>query len=202
MLRCFGMTFSNLPRPILVLIRGLPGSGKSYLASALQRSIDGEIVALDPDATDYQSPAYLSYIESAAAAGVDPSLFAYRYLRQQAYDGITAHKLILWNQPFTNREIFQKMTAGLQNFAATANTKLDILVVEVNVAPTAAHQRIAERQRAGGHGPSNATFNRFSLDYVSFAEEGFPTITVDGLGDITKSVTSVLTAVSKLAATS
>ena len=202
MLRCFGMTFSNLPRPILVLIRGLPGSGKSYLAAALQRSIDGEIVALDPDATDYKSPVYLSYVESAAAAGVNPSLFAYRYLRQQAYDGITAHKLILWNQPFTNREIFQKMTAGLQNYAATANTKLDILVVEVDVAPTAAHQRIAERQLAGGHGPSNATFNRFSSDYVSFAEEGFPTITVDGLGDITKSVTSVLAAIGKLAATS
>lgn len=192
MLRSNDVNTTNLNRPILVLIRGLPGSGKSYLSAAIQQLLGGPVVVLDPDATDYSSTAYAEYVQNVTAQGVDPSLHAYRFLREQAYAGVTAHRIILWNQPFTNREIFQKMTSGLINYATNSGTTLDILVVELGVDTAIAKARVTERKQAGGHGPSDAAFNRFTNDYVSFADEGFPTLSLDGSKDIQTSANKVV----------
>lgn len=194
------MIFTQLQQPILVLIRGLPGSGKSYVAAALQQAIGDGVIALDPDATDYKSQAYKDHVEKLTSEGVDASLHAYRYLRSQAHSGIINSKLILWNQPFTNREIFQKMIAGLQAYAIDAQKDLQILVVEVITNQTEAKNRVTARKQAGGHGPSDNTFSRFSEDYTSFADEGFLTISVHGQGDVQESVSVILQALGSLAA--
>lgn len=181
--------YSDIDHPILIIVRGLPGSGKSYLAKKLRDSLGaGEVVMLDPDATDYDSKEYLAHVKALTAEGVDPKLFAYRFLRGQAYDGIADHKIILWNQPFTNLEIFNKMIARLEDQATEHKTKLTILVVEVEIDQVVAKERVAQRKQGGGHGPSDALFERYVNDYESFASEGYNTVTVQGEGDTTVSV--------------
>jgi predicted ABC-type ATPase len=180
-------------RPVAILIRGLPGSGKSYLAAALQQALGPDsVVMLDPDATDYQSPTYKDHVQAQTAEGVDPKLHAYRFLREQAYRGIRDHKIIIWNQPFTNLEIFQKMTDRLQEHAAENNTSLPILVIEVVADPAVAKERVEARKRVGGHGPSDATFARFVSEYTTASPLGYTTLPVDGEADVAASIASIL----------
>lgn len=186
-------------QPLLVIIRGLPGSGKSYLAAAVaQKFSTDELVQLDPDATDYTSQAYQEFVRRATDEGVDPKLFAYRFLRAQAYAGIETGKIIIWNQPFTNLDIFRKMMAGLENYALEAGVSLQTLVVEVAVDPAVAHARVAARKQAGGHGPSDSKFEQFISDYTTFAGEGYPTIAVNGTDDITLSTDTVFSAIERV----
>src|ERR1700712_2422885 len=137
----------SLKNPIVILVRGLPGSGKSHLTKPLQAALEAEfgqgtVVALDPDATDYSSDAYLAHIAALTAEGVDPKLHAYRFLRAQAYAGIATRKIIIWNQPFTNLEIFNKMVTNLRRQATEHDTELTVLVVEVSVSQEVAKQRV------------------------------------------------------------
>jgi len=186
-------------RPTLILIRGLPGSGKSYIAKALQKALgEDSVVMLDPDATDYNSKAYAAHTKALTEEGVDPKLHAYRFLRAQAHNGIAAHKIIIWNQPFTNLEIFNKMIANLEGYAAEHHTSLPILVAEVEVDHRVAKERITRRKQEGGHGPSDNTFTRFTNDYFSFREHGYTTVALRGDDDVAMSVAAVVQALDQL----
>lgn len=178
--------------PILVLMRGVPGSGKSYLADALRDRLGGEeVVMLDPDATDYESEEYKEHTRKLTEEGVDPKLHAYRFLRAQAYDGIAQRKIIIWNQPFTNLEIFKKMIKRMQDQADANKVRLVILIVEVEIDPDKAKSRVEKRKADGGHGPSDEGFMRFVDDYTSFAHLGFKTVTVHGESDVSDSAALV-----------
>ena len=190
---------TNLKHPLLLFVRGLPGSGKSYLTEQLAKAFDpAKLVVLDPDATDYDSPAYADHVKDQTEQGVDPKLHAYRYLRAQAYTGIAEYKVIIWNQPFTNLEIFNKMVANLKREADENHTELPILVVEVEVDPATAKSRVAARKQTGGHGPSDNTFSQRQADYFSFADRGYQTITVHGEDDVQTSVATILEAIRPL----
>lgn len=181
--------------PTLVVVRGVPGSGKSYIATELQRKIgDDKIVLLDPDTIDYESDAYRAHCKNQAAEGVDPLLYAYRFLRGQAYEAIEQHKVIVWNQPFTNVDIFHKMIQRLKDHAAEHNTILTILIVEVSIDLAVARRRVEQRKRDGGHGPSEQTLNKRFQDYRSFAGLGFRVISVHGEQAVNVSVETVLAA--------
>lgn len=188
-------TQSEIHRPTLILVRGLPGSGKSHLTKALQAAFGSTpIVTLDPDATDYESKDYKAHVKALTAEGVDPKLHAYRFLRAQAYEGITSGKIIVWNQPFTNLDIFNKMVAGLRQYAADHHVELPVLVVEVEISPETARKRVLERKSAGGHGPSDNTFDRFTNDYASFARAGYNVVTVHGEDPPTISIEKIMLA--------
>jgi len=185
--------------PILILVRGLPGSGKSYIAIKLQESIGHDkVVLLDPDATDYESQEYKDHVKSQISEGVEPKLHAYRFLRAKAQAGIAARKIVIWNQPFTNLDIFNKMVANLQGHAAEHEVALPILVVEVEVDESTAKNRVEKRKQTGGHGPSDNTFTRFINDYRSFRNEGYNTVTAHGQDDVTVSVSSIMDALREL----
>jgi predicted ABC-type ATPase len=163
--------------PVLVLVRGIPGSGKSYFAKALAGAInDNDLVMLDPDMTDYDSQEYKKHTEQLTEEGVDPKLHAYRFLRAKAYKGIAQKKLIIWNQPFTNLDIFKKMIDRMQEQAEESSVKLKILIVEVEADPKLAKERVNKRKLQGGHGPSDSTFERFLNDFTSFADLGYKTL--------------------------
>jgi thymidylate kinase len=184
--------------PTIILIRGLPGSGKTYLAKELQKKLGEQVVMLDPDTTDYKSQEYLEHTKKLTAEGVDPKIHAYRFLRAKAYRAIADHKIVIWNQPFTNLEIFNKMVANLQNQAAEHNTRLPVLVVEMEINHTIAKQRVDQRKQAGGHGPSDNTFDRFINDYISFASEGYDTVSVNGNDDVSTSARKVVESLKNL----
>lgn len=164
----------------LILVRGLPGSGKTHMSAALRQALGGEVVMLDPDATDYTSQAYLDHTRALTAEGVEAALHPYRFLRGQAYDAIAAGQTIIWNQPFTNLEIFDKVVARLRHHAKAHGVTLQLVVVEVEIDPAVAKQRVSQRKAQGGHGPSDDTFARFVRDYHSFAGHGYETVSVPG----------------------
>lgn len=185
--------------PIAIFIRGLPGSGKTFVAAALMKAIgEGKVVNLDPDATDYSSKEYLDHTKALTSEGIDTKLHPYRFLRAKAYDGIAANKIIIWNQPFTNLEIFHKMADRLQNHAAKCKTRLPMLVVEVEIDTETAKERVVTRKSKGGHGPSGNTFTRFTNDYASFETEGFNVVKVDGRADVNQSVAAIMRALEPL----
>lgn len=185
--------------PTIIIVRGLPGSGKSYLAEVLKESLGKDLVVmLDPDMTDYDSKEYTEHVKAQNLEGVDPKLHAYRFLRAKAYEGIAKNKIIIWCQPFTNLDIFNKMVANLRLQAEAHKTILPILVVEVEVGHATAKERIVKRKEMGGHGPSDATFSRFINDYFSFAGAGYTTLTIDGKADVNESITKIKKAISDL----
>lgn len=191
-----------MDHPVIVFVRGVPGSGKSYLVAALQKVLDPDTtVVLDPDAIDFASEAYARHLINQRAEGVDEKLDAYRFLRAQAYQAIADHKLIIWNQPFTDLEIFRKMTGRLLDQAKACDTTLSILVVEVDTDPSVAWQRVQERKAAGGHGPTDTTLQRRIDAYGSFAAEGYDVLTVRGDDTINDSVTTVRNHLEQLART-
>jgi len=184
--------------PTLILVRGLPGSGKSYLATRLQEAIgQDKVVLLDPDFVDDKSQEYLDHCKQQVADGVDPKLWLYRYNRLRAQNGITSDKVVIWNQPFTDRDIFNKMNLNLQTHAATHGVRLAALVVDVILDPSIAKARIEYRKSQGGHGPSDDTFEHFTSEYVSFSED-YKTITVNGDDDVAISVATVKRAMTEL----
>ncbi len=187
-------------QPVIILVRGLPGSGKSYIATELQKSIGvDKVVALDPDAVDTESVDYRAHTEELTKAGVDKALHLYRFLRAKAYQGIADRKVIIWNQPFTNLEIFNKMVYNFHAQAAANGTAVSILVAEVGIDPAVAKERIELRKRSGGHGPSETTFARFVNDYQSFANTKYEVVRVSGTDDVRQSVATIVAALERLA---
>jgi predicted kinase len=191
--------FQDMHHPTLVLIRGVPGSGKSYLATALGESLGKDkVLILDPDKIDLTSKEYLALSETLTNDGVDQKFHPYRWSRSKAYDAIIARKIIIWNQPFTNLDGFNKTVVNLQTYASEHGTQLPLLVVEVEVSPTIAKERVTTRKNSGGHGPSDNTFTRFTDEYRSFSDEGFNTVVVNGEDDVAASVAFVRKALEEL----
>lgn len=185
--------------PTLVLVRGLPGSGKTYLATALKKELgEDNVVTLDPDATDYNSIEYTEMSAKLTAEGVDTKFFPYRFLRFQAWEGIENNKIIIWNQAFTNLDGFNKTVVNLQTYASEHGKHLPLLVVEVEVEHPVAKERVAKRRNEGGHDVAEEAWDRFIKEYRSFSEEGFNTVAVHGQDDVAKSVDAVVAALQKL----
>lgn len=189
--------------PAVVLVRGLPGSGKSYLAKALQKSLleqfgPDSVIMLDPDAIDYKAQDYLDFCVSLTEEGVEAKFHPYRFLRAKAHTAVSAGKFIIWNQPFTDFGGFNRTVTSLETYAKDHHIVLPILVVEVEIDHVTAKERVFNRKSQGGHGPSEDTFNRFIRDYVSFADKGYNTVTVPGKQDVTASVAAIFKALEGL----
>lgn len=186
-------------KPVLVMIRGLPGSGKSYLATEIQNQTEsGQVILLDPDATSYSTEEYISFSSDLSATGVDEMLHPYRYLRSNAYKAIISGKVIIWNQAFTNQDLLHRTIVNLQTFAKEKGIELPVLVVEVDIDPAKAKERVANRAEQGGHDVSLEKFERFINDYSSFSEYGYQSITVNGEENVSANAKIIKQEIEKL----
>jgi thymidylate kinase len=171
-------------KAILLLIRGLPGSGKSYIANLLKEEIGDQMLLLDPDATDYKSNEYKEFSKLKLSEGIDEKFHPYRFLREQAYTAIKNDQIIAWNQAFTNLDGLQKTVINLQDYAKEHAKNLPVMLVEVEIDPEVAKKRVAVRASKGGHNVNEEEFKRFINDYRSFKSEGFDVVSVRGDSDI------------------
>lgn len=177
----------------LIIIRGVPGSGKSYIASALATAIGADAtVLLDPDAIDMDSQAYRSFSADLSAEGVDQKFHPFRFLRQTGYDGILQHKTVIWNQAFNDFDGFELTVKRMREFARQHDISLRVVVIEVEIDKETARTRIAQRVAAGGHDVPPEKLDQFVAGYHSFAGRGYDTIVVNGAGDSDESVRAIM----------
>lgn len=192
------MDHAAIQHPTLIMVRGLPGSGKSYLAAALENELSKDgVVVLDPDALDVTAADYLAFSKELDAEGLDKAIHPFRWSRKLACDAIAAGKIVIWNQPFTNRGVFERLVAFLEAHAKERNIHLPVLLVEVEIDPETAKARIAERKKAGGHGPSDNTFAHRVGEYESYADS-FRAVVVNGKDDVATSLSAVMRALGEL----
>lgn len=194
------MTEKKLKKhPILIMMRGLPGSGKSFIArQVVERYGQINTVILDPDAIDFGSDDYAHFSEELSIQQVDSTLHPYRYLRAQAYKAIDEGKLIIWNQAFTNQELVHRTIINLQTHATEGGNGLDVLVVDVAIDPETAKERINSRVAAGGHAVNEEMFARFLNDYRSFQGYDYPYILLNGDAPVEASTTTLLEKIKNL----
>lgn len=179
--------------PVLVIVRGIPGSGKSYLTTRLADAIGHDkVVILDPDAIDKSSDAFTQFSARLTAEGVEEKFHAFRFLRQQGYDAILNNQIIIWNQAFIDFNGFKITVDRMMEYAEQHSIDLPLLVIEVEIDPAVARARITDRASSGGHDVPNDKFEQFVSQYESFASNGFATVTIDGADDIDTSLQTLL----------
>ena len=179
--------------PTLIMIRGIPGGGKSYLATAIQQMLGSDsVVIIDPDTTDYSSTEYIDFSHSLSRDGVDLTFHPYRFNRARAHQAILDQKVVIWNQAFMSFDGLDKTVANLQAFAEESGLPLPVVIAEVEIEQHIAQQRIADRAAHGGHNVTDDKLTRFVGTYHSFAGQGYETVTINGVDEITASATNVL----------
>jgi predicted kinase len=189
---------ADISYPTLIMIRGLPGSGKSYLARALENELGAEdVVILDPDTVDQADKAFMAFSDQLSKEGLDKAIHPFRWSRKMACDAVSDHKIIIWNQPFTNQGIFDRLVAFIKAYADDHDVPLPVLLVEVDIDHATAKARITKRKQAGGHGPSDETFARRVDEYTSYVD-AYRTVIVNGADDVHASVGAVMAALRDL----
>ena len=75
---------------------------------------------------------------------------------------------------------------------------MPVLVVEVDIDPAKAKERVANRAEQGGHDVSLEKFERFINDYSSFSEYGYQSITVNGEENVSANAKIIKQEIEKL----
>jgi predicted ABC-type ATPase len=190
---------SDQKKSVIVMIRGIPGSGKSLIATEIQKEMGkDQVVILDPDATDYKASAYVDFSAQLREQGVDDKLHPYRFLRAKAYEAIMGRKIIVWNQAFTNNDLLNRTIDNLTRYAADNGVESEAFVVEVAIDLSTAKERVKNREKLGGHGVTDEAFNRFVADYVSFEGYDYQTVSVQGSDPVSASAARVLLKIQQL----
>lgn len=165
---------------VAIFIRGLPGSGKSFISDQLKHLLGDGATLIDPDLIDRSAPEYLRLTEELENSGVDSKFFPYRFLRAKAHKSIEDGRTFVWCQAFTNLEGFNKTIINLTAHAEANNVKLKLFIIEVEIDEKLAKQRVKERVRKGGLDVDDETFARFIADYRTFSDDGYQTLRLDG----------------------
>jgi adenylate kinase family enzyme len=165
----------------LIIIRGIPGSGKSYIAEKLiKHELQSPVVLLDPDNINFSSQEYIKFSEKLKLEKIEVKLHPYRYLRNSAYETIDNTGTIIWTQAFTHQVLLDNTIKNLKQYANDKNKELKVLVIEVEIDADIARTRTIEREKKGKHGVDEENFERFLNDYSTFEDYGYETLKING----------------------
>jgi len=166
-------------KPHLLIIRGVPGSGKTSLAKEIQKRLGLESsVVIDPDEIDKQSPNYRSFIEDlkSNSPDIDESIYPYRFLLSRAKKAIELGTTVVWDQPFTVLDGLKYTTGTLTAHAKDLGISLSVIIVELQIPKEEAIKRINKRESEGGHGLTVDQINFFFEKYSTAEGFGFTTL--------------------------
>ena len=179
--------------PSLIIIRGIPGSGKTSIAIGLAEALgNNKVQPIDPDEIDVTSDAYRAFSHSLSAQGIDEKFHTYRYLNTKARQAVDAHQVIIWNQAFIDFKGLSITIERLREYAHGQGNELPVLVVDVVIDPVVARQRISTRATQDGRVIDEEVMERFIQNYVPLDGKLYPSIIVHGTDPIQQSVTSII----------
>jgi hypothetical protein len=162
---------------LLVLVRGLPGAGKTKFSRKLTSRIE-ESIHLNPDEIE-KNDEYRTFSKRLGQDGVSEVFHPYRYLRERAVDGLRKGGLIVWEQPWSSME---GINITVDHLRERVTGEMRVLIVDVDIEPEEAWRRVKKRLESGGHGPDKQVFNRFVEDYCSAEELPYDHLSISGSG--------------------
>ncbi len=178
-------------RGLLLLIRGFPGCGKSTLARNLLRTpIGSKFVNLDPDAVRVARLDRRSLLNFEGEQIPEATLI-YRFLLKRAKEELFCGINVLWDQPWRSlwgiRVTRNKLEESLGYF--------ELVILELFLPVSVAKQRMRKRISAGGHGPTDETFDRMVCEFEYAPTDEFRVVQLNALTDphtLTRMIVEIL----------
>lgn len=169
---------------LLLIVRGLPGSGKTTCINEV--TILSDSVRLDPDKVDIFSPEFVSFSEE-----YPPTLpikkKVYRYLLQKACAALPQGKVVVWEQPWRNRDLF---LLTLQNIATIgygiqspqlSSLPFKVAIIEISISSDEALDRVTKRFEKRSHPLTPCDFTQFHESLEHLDDLGLPFVCFDGM---------------------
>src|SRR3990167_8779751 len=181
----------DLSRGLLMIIRGLPGSGKSTLVDGLLRLTDlSGARRLNPDFVQVNST---EFVEFCLVRPKDLPLkkLIYRFLLYSACEELAAGCQVIWEQPWRKLELLQLTLENINvrgyHLPETASYPFTIAIVETRLSENEARRRVVSRYKAGQHRLTSEDFTAFGQALDSFDGLNLPMLIVDGTLSLTVS---------------
>lgn len=154
---------------MLIVVRGIPGSGKSYLVENLVDTLKDEeadrIIRIDPDEYRYKDTSIHKVSAFTRDLASEEELLP--GLQKMALEGISEGKIVIWEQLLTSLKKPEQV-----NFIRQAIYPSRLLFIEVVTDKSAAWERIMVRNDLGQQiGPTNEQFDDYTARYVSFQDK-------------------------------
>lgn len=166
-------------RAMLIIVRGLPGSGKSTLTKALSNNgIPSPTLVLDPDKVNKHSAEFCDHIKKQPTNLPEKTLI-YRMLLYQTIEALKEDVTVLWEQAWSWREGIE-ITIEKISRALCEQEQPIILIFELVLCINTAQKRVEERFRQGKHPLSGIQFRKLFLNGIEPCEDlGLKTLRLD-----------------------
>lgn len=176
---------------LLILVRGLPGAGKTEFSRELSSRFCEGCERLNPDEIRTKEEDYDDFINELRLRnpGVSSKYYPYRYLRNRAKRLLNKGEVVIWDQPWT---WFDGIRFTVNHLDETVEGKLQVFIIDVESDPVQAWKRVETRVEKGGHGPDKETFGNFIKDFRTAEELPYESFLVNGQGVLEEEVDEVL----------
>lgn len=164
---------------IILLIRGMPGSGKTKIALHIKKFFSDDCVVLDPDTLDKNDPDF-NALRTELQGTISEDVIPYRYLLKKANEAVGRGKVVIWPQAWTKLWGIKSALRSLTE----KNPELKRIVVEIELPIEIIKKRIAERVKTGGRGLDQRSLADFLEAFEPWDKTQFPDIEyckIDGL---------------------
>lgn len=122
----------------LIMLRGIPGSGKTTLGDKIMESLGTRAIGLNPDDFRYIDGKY----DSSPTSG--DQIFA--LLDKMAFDSLKCGKIVVWQRVWTTLKSYDDLEDQIINKLHPNR----LLLIEIDTPKNVAWERIVRRERLGG----------------------------------------------------